>query len=470
MVTSGGQVVFIGLVYFLLYRYLLSKLGVEILGVWSVVLSTSSLANLANFGVADSVIRFVALFVEEKNEVKIKQLIFTSTIFLFLLFLLIAAIIYPFAHLILTHVLPEKYIVAGLSILPYSLLCLIINAVNGIYASVLDGMQKNYIRNLVFSISSVFLLGGTYVLAPHYGLRGVALAQLGQSVFTLITCLILIIFRLKYNPFKWNWSKDIFKQIFSYGMKFQFISLAVMINEPVIKILLGKFGGMAFAGYYEMANRLLLQARGIIVNATQSLVPILVNVTKNEVPAFYKKIFSNVMFFSLTAVCLIVLSGRLVSLYWIGHYEQVFYYTLLLLAFSTYVNLLTSPSYFYYVAKANLNVLIRTQIILSLTNLLVSIVLGYYFGGYGVVIGWFLAVLTGSIYLISYFNKEHSFTFRSLIKLTDAYYFLLLIIIVLISVFVFNGNFKMIDPIIIAVILLAGGIFFLKYKVAELRY
>jgi O-antigen/teichoic acid export membrane protein len=469
VITSGGQVVFIGLVYFLLYRYLLLRLGVELLGVWSVVLSTSSLANLANFGVADSVIRFVALYTMEKDDVKIKQLIFTSTIFLTILFVLIAAIIYPFADLILKGVLPAKYIKEGLVILPYSLTCLVINAVNGVYASVLDGMQRNYLRNIIFSSSSILLLLGTYLLVPKYNLQGVAFAQVAQSLFTLLFCLTLIIFRLNYNPLKWNWSKVIFKQIFSYGMKFQFISLAALVNEPIIKILLGKFGGMAFAGYYEMANRLLSQARGIIVNATQSLVPVLVNVSKNDIPAFYKKVFSNVIFFSLTVVCLILSSGRLISFYWVGHYESVFYYTLILLAFSTFVNLLTSPSYFYYIAKANLNILIKTHLLLSFVNVLAGGVIGYFFGGYGVVFGWFLAVLISSLFLIIFFNKDHGILFRKLVKTNDIYYFILLISVVFINLFLFKANFEIYDPIAFVVILAITIYYFFKYKVVEIR-
>lgn len=469
VITSGGQVVFIGIVYFLLYRYLLSKLGVEMLGVWSVVLSTSSLATLANFGVADSVIRFVALYVAERDEQKIKQLIFTSTIFLTILFVVIAAIIFPFANLILKAVLPAKYIKEGLVILPYSLLCLIINAINGVYASVLDGMQRNYLRNIIFSLSSVLLLAGTYLLVPKYNLQGVAFAQIMQSLFTLLACLTIIIIRLRYNPVKWNWNKGIFKQIFSYGMKYQLISLAAMVNEPVIKILLGKFGGMAFAGYYEMANRLLSQARGVIVNATQSLVPVMVNMAKNDIPLFYKKILSNVVFFSLTAVCLIVSSGRLVSFYWIGNYQPIFYYTLILLAFSTFINLLTSPSYFYYIAKANLNVLIKTHIILGVLNILGGCLVGFFFGGYGVVFGWFMAVFIGSLYLMVYFNKDHDIVFSTLIDPKDVYYLITLIIIVLPGLFFFNVNFKILDLIALLFITVIAVGYFFKYKISGIK-
>ena len=469
VVTSGAQVVFIGLVYAFLYKYLLSSLGVELLGVWSIVLSTSSLANLANFGVADSVIRFVALYTAEKDELKIKQLIFTATIFLSILFIAIAAVIYPFADLILTGVLPAKYIQQGLSILPYSLICLIINSINGVYASVLDGIQRNYIRNLVFSTSSILLLVGTYLFVPLFHLKGVAYAQVLQSVFTSITCLIIIIFKLRYNPLKWAWNKSIFKQIFSYGMKFQFISLAAMVNEPIIRILLGRFGGMAFAGYYEMANRLLSQARGVIVSATQSLVPILVNVAKDEVPAFYKRVFSNVVFFSLSAVCLIVAVGRSISLYWIGHYEPVFYYTLIILAFSTFINLLISPAYFYYIAKANLNILIKTHLLLSLANILIGGLVGYFWGGYGVVCGWFMATIIGSFFLMFYFNKDHSIHFKTLVHSRDVYYFILLASIVLVSIFLFKSFFKIMDLVDLLIIAIIMGCFFMKYKIAEIR-
>jgi len=469
VITSGGQVVFVGLVYVLLYRYLLSRLGIELLGVWSVVLSTSSLANLANFGVADSVIRFVALYVAEKDDQKIKQLIFTSTIFLSVLFVLIAALIFPFANLILKAVLPEKFLKEGLVILPYSLICLIVNAINGVYASVFDGMQRNYLRNIIFSLSSLLLLVATYILVPKYKLQGVAFAQIMQSVFTSLTCLTIIVFDLKYNPLKWNWNKSIFKQIFTYGIKYQFISLATMVNEPIIKILLGKFGGMAFAGYYEMANRLLSQARGVIVNATQSLVPLMVNLAKNEIPAFYKKVLSNVIFFSLTAVCLIVTSGRLVSFYWIGSYQPIFYYTLIILAFSTFVNLLTSPSYFYYIARANLNILIKTHIILGLLNVLAGGLIGYFWHGYGVVFGWFLAVLIGSLYLMVYFNKDHQMAFMQLIYLKDAYYFMMLVGIVLTDMFFFKANFKTFDLIALVIITILAVGYFFKYKIAEIK-
>jgi O-antigen/teichoic acid export membrane protein len=454
VITSGGQVVFIGLVYFLLYRYLLSRLGVELLGVWSVVLSASSLANLANFGVADSVIRFVALYSAEGDKNKMQQLIFTASLFLCGLFLLIALIIFPFADVILRFVLPAKYLKEALMILPYSLVCLVINGINGVYASVLDGMQKHYIRTIIFSLSSLLLLVGAYLLVPRFNLQGVAFAQVMQSLFTLIFCSICVVIQTKYNPFKWNWSKPIFKQIFSYGMKFQFISLAAMLNEPITKILLGKFGGMAFVGYYEMANRLIMQARGVIVSGTQSLVPVMVNLSKDvkDVQVFYKKIFSNVVFFAITAMCIIVLGGHLISFYWIGNIQPIFYFTILFLATSTLINLIIGPAYFFYMADGRLNVLIKLHLILGVGNALFAFILGYFWGGNGVVYGWLCAIVLSSMYLLNVFNKTFSLSYQDMFEYKNVIYSLLMIFLVLLnSLHVIKGDFRIVDSAFLAI-------------------
>ena len=49
VIFSILQVIIVGLIYLIIYKLLLSKLGVERLGVWSLILATTSVANIANF-------------------------------------------------------------------------------------------------------------------------------------------------------------------------------------------------------------------------------------------------------------------------------------------------------------------------------------------------------------------------------------------------------------------------------------
>src|ERR1700691_2404856 len=55
-----GEVVISGISLFLLYRKVVNTLGVEALGIWSLVLATTSLGRIADFGAASGLSRFVA--------------------------------------------------------------------------------------------------------------------------------------------------------------------------------------------------------------------------------------------------------------------------------------------------------------------------------------------------------------------------------------------------------------------------
>ncbi|HSW36364.1 MAG TPA: hypothetical protein VLH18_07155, partial [Candidatus Limnocylindrales bacterium] len=56
-IMSVVQVVAIGVILFILYRFLLDTIGIDKLGVWSIVLATTSVATIANLGLSASVVK-----------------------------------------------------------------------------------------------------------------------------------------------------------------------------------------------------------------------------------------------------------------------------------------------------------------------------------------------------------------------------------------------------------------------------
>ena len=46
-----------------------------------------------------------------------------------------------------------------------------------------------------------------------------------------------------------------------------------MLLDPLAKVLLSRFGGLSAVAYFEMANRMVSQARSLIASANQVLVP-----------------------------------------------------------------------------------------------------------------------------------------------------------------------------------------------------
>ncbi|WP_298939622.1 oligosaccharide flippase family protein [uncultured Dysgonomonas sp.] len=422
IITSGGQVALIGVIYYFLYKYLLNALGVKMLGVWSVVMSTSSLANIADLGIATSMVRYVAIYEHKNNLSRIPQLIFTGIVLNIIIFIPICFIIWPIAYFLLANIIETGYLPIARELLPFSLFCVFLNSLAGVYGSILDGFRKNYIRNSIFSFSSLVFLILTIFSVKLFGLIGVVWAQVIQSFLSLCLCLIFGARLIKHNPFKWRFNKTIFKEIFNYGVKFQLTSLTGMLNEPVTKMLISKFGGLAFAGYYEMANKLVMQIRGVIVSANQSLMPLLV---KESVDSTSKRRFSvlslsfaGVFFFSLIVLSIINIIGTPISKIWIGHNEPIFTNVLLLISICMFINLLSAPTYFNLLSINRLGPIIISQVIVLSINLVFGFIFGYYIGGSGIVLTWMIAVIVGSWYLITALNAKETL---SIIKELNLY-------------------------------------------------
>jgi O-antigen/teichoic acid export membrane protein len=195
IITTILNVLIAGGSYFIVYKLLLKYVGVEELGVWSLVLASSSIANLANFGLTSSVVKFVASFnaqVDKKNE--INKLLFTSTILMASIFIVVALILFVFSDFLLSTIIPLKHLLLAKALLPISLSCLVMNAIGGIFTSGLEGFQKNYIKNIIYVGASMLFIGFSYIFIQKLGLIGVAYAQLIQSLFILLFSLITLKF------------------------------------------------------------------------------------------------------------------------------------------------------------------------------------------------------------------------------------------------------------------------------------
>ncbi len=432
------QVAFTGVLYFFLYKYLLNELGVKKLGVWSLILSFSSTANLANLGITSGLVKFVADYLPSNEEFKIGKLIFTAVLSILLFFGIISISFLFIAPYLLCHVIDEQYLNLAMEILPYSLMSLCINQISGIFTSVLEGHQKNYLRNFLYIFSGILMFVFMVILTPIYGLVGMAIAQIIQSVFVLAIALILM---FKINPYcrfsYWSWSKQSFKELFSYGSKFQLVSILQLLYEPTTKMLLSRFGGLALLGHYEMASRLVSQFRALLVNANQVVIPVISEKIKTQtsthVQDFYIKMNRLLLLVTLPLSTLVILFAPLISIFWIGSLNTDFTFSLYVLTIATIFNVMCGPSYFSFLAEARLTILVLVHLMMAIINLGLGYFLGALIGGHGIILAWGLALSMGSISLVVAYLRKSSFSYFNLFVKNDY-------LIMLVSLFIIVGS------------------------------
>jgi O-antigen/teichoic acid export membrane protein len=416
---SATQIVIGGVVLFLLYRFLLYTIGPRQLGIWSLVSATISVIQIANLGLSSSVIKYVAKYKALGDFKKLSEVIQTAVITVTVLVGFLLVICYPLFKLILQMVIPAEVFYLALSILPYALFSLLLMMITSIFQSGLYGINRIDLSSYPLMGKVIVNLVLCIILTPIYGLLGMAYASVIQNLLTLVTSLVLLKKQLPFLPvILFRWSKSTFKKIFFYGINSQVISIAVMLCDPVTKVLLSTFGSLSMVGFYEMASRMVQQFRAVIVSASQVIVPTIADMNESapeKIRSLYLHSYGLLFYLALPLLSLIIVCAPIISEIWIGYYEQVFVYSTTLLAIGWFLNTLAVPAYFTNSGMGELRWNVIGQSLIAIVNGVLGLVLGYFYNGFGVIAAWIIALPLGNSLIYVFYHIKHRIPFSELI-------------------------------------------------------
>lgn len=447
------QLVVSSIIMFVLYRFVLRTLGVDSLGVWSVVLATVSASRFTEFGISASITRFVAKYLGEEQGEYASYAIQTAFISVFLLLIMLL----PLAYLLLRSIFP--LFLSGLALaeahklLPYAVVSLFLTVTAGISQSGLEGCQRYDLRAFLVVGGQIVFLCAALILVPWFGLIGLAWAQVGQGGVLLIVGWLLLRRTIpNLPPCPRKWQKVQFREMLSYGVQFQISNLAIMLFDPLTKALLGKYGGMSTAGYYEMANQFVSKARALVVSANQVLVPVVANsVTFNtkQLASLYKANQQLLWFVTLPLYTVVAAGTPLLSILWIGHYEPLFVFCACMLVLAWSLNTFNVPAYFFNLGSGYIVWNMLSHIWTGVCNAILGSLLGAFFGAEGVVCAMVVALISGSAIILMQFHIKNNIPWKYLFPAEEKmlilatiaalaiFYFLLSKVIILNNIYIY---------------------------------
>ncbi len=416
---SALNVVVSGVALFFLYRFLLGAIGIAQLGVWSIVLATTSVGRISQLGIAASVVRLVSREVAREAPDAVVEVMQTAALAMAGLAGVAIAVLYPLARWALGAVVPADMLGPALSILPWAAASLWLASVCSVVESGLDGFQRMDLRALATMASMILYFALALLLVPGNGLVGLAEAQLAQTAFLAVTTLASLSGRIGprrlFSAHRLSWAR--LKEMLGYGVHVQLLTAGVMLIEPLIKALISGLAGVALVGWFEMANRMVMQIRALVTAGGEALVPAIAHVSETNraaVRSVYEDACRAVLFLVLPVLALTLLATPIVSELWIGHYEPAFVRFSYLLAIGMFASLLAVPAYF---ANFGLGTLrwntAGVGLILGLTTLL-AFPLAHRLGAEGVVAGYGAAVLVGHAVVVAGYHAAEGMPLRSL--------------------------------------------------------
>ena len=410
VVFAGLQIVLSGISLFVLYKILLVQIGIELIGVWSIVMAFSAFLRTGDFGFAGSIVKFVSENVTKNDMQKVKNIISTSITSVSVILGVLLIVSYFIIPKFLPTFISKEYIDLALELFPYSLVSVWLAVLGTLIIFVFDGINRVDIRSSFLVITNLILVILFIVFVYSFGFIGLGYAQVAQALIQLIVAWILLNKHLKIG-FSSILSFDftLFKEMFSYSIHLQTSSLMAMLLEPISKLILGYFGTMNSVGYFEMANRLVMQVRNVIVNANQALVPMLSKAhTQNEdIKSNYLLTVKVLFVVSLCFYSIIGFSTSFVSQIWIGYYEQDFVYFTYILLFSLGINTIAGAAFFTNMGTGNVKYNTIAQSIIAILNVVFGVLLGYSYTDYGVVIAYGTSIVVGSVWLMINFNLRN---------------------------------------------------------------
>ena len=419
---SVVQVVVSAAALLIMYWLLMQRLTIAEIGLWSLVVGSTAVARLAEMGLGAGVLRFVAADLGAGLPERAARTIGAAALVVTLLVGAIALLVQPVLLTYLFKLTPAPLHHAVAVLLPAALIGLVLAAAGNVFAVAIDGTQRMDVRAVIQMASTLVQLAVTWFVLPRWGLLGLGWAQVAQAGFLLIASILAVLVLLR-RPLRdyFGLERARLKELFRYGGGMQLSAVAQLLCEPLLKVLLTSYSGLALTGYYELANRIVLQFRSVIIAAYNALVPHIALGTGQGVidperlRAIYREAAAVLLFVIVPYFACIAAALPLALRLWKGAFDPVFLAVALVQLSAWVLNLLNPPAYMLYLGIGRLRWTMLSHGVTALLTAVLGLTFGWLWGGAGVLVGGAAALALGSLLVPAAFHREYAVSWRDLI-------------------------------------------------------
>lgn len=439
------QVIASGLVFFLLYKYLFETLGAEKIGLWSLLIGITAVSRIGELGLTGGVVKFISEAATQNKFDRVSKIIQTVLISIIIIVLVLVFISYIPIQNILIFATKEDEMLLIKQILPISFISIFLMIIFGVLGGSMNGIMLMGFKNFLLAISHIFYLLLVYKMVPLFGLIGVAYSQCIQYLFLILSTWIILKREIKNLPLiPYQWDFQVLKDMFSYAINFQAISIVAMFWEPMIKIMMSYWGGLSSLGFYEMANKLIIQLRSLIVESSKIIVPITAKNNSVESDSsthfiFVENIMKITSFSSFFIFSFLAITIPIISSFWFGFLNFQFIYFAFILLSGYFVTTLSTPIFLVNLGTGHVRQNLYSYIAMASTSVIFGNLLGYFFQGFGVTLAVCFSLICSAFYLCNWYIKN--IYDPGFLKLYNIYKFSILCVFIFSLISVYSADY-----------------------------
>ena len=277
----------------------------------------------------------------------------------------------------------------------------IVLAVNTVYIGLLgsiEGFERYSFRLVATACGSVSLVASSFYFLQRFGTLGIAFSFLTQALVNLLVAAFILrslVPRAELGAS--GFSVRELRRLSRIGIPIRLGSLVNLTYEPVTRLLIAKFGGIASAGIYEAAVRCGIQSKALIVGCVQVVLPRFSLLSVNSREAFRKLLriaYRMTALLVMGVLPLIVLAMPVISFLLLGRLDDRLQLFAEVLSLGWLLNALAVPPSFANLADGKLFWNWFCNVGASIINPAVGLLLGPLFGAEGIVVSSAFALAT----------------------------------------------------------------------------
>jgi len=399
---------------FFLSPFILHSLGDAKFGLWVLIFSVTGYYGIFDLGIRSSVIRYISKLTAVEDREGLAKFFNTSLATYTGIGIAATLVTLMGSHFvgsmfpIEADFLPTArwlFLIVGLSVA--------IGFPLGIFAGILEGLQRFYLLNFT-NVIALVLRAILTIMALHrgYGLLAVGAITVVLPLLSSVARMFLVA-RILPIPVGWKYvDRSVFKEMANYSGVTFVIQVAYKLRFKTDVVIIGKFVGAAAITQFSIGGRLVDYASEVVSGLAQVFLPMSSQSDATGDLNRLRKIFvagnraCALVIFPVTAV--LVILGKAVIEAWVGRkYVAVSYPVMLIVLLPTTLILAqnATPRIIYGMAKHRTLAWITS--IEAVANLILSIVLVRQKGVFGGVIGDAIGTAVPLSFTALYFTPRY---------------------------------------------------------------
>lgn len=396
----------------LLTPYIISRVGLELYGIWAFAGVLTGYFALLDFGVGASFVRYISGYHARKDIGSISRLVSTGTMFYLLLSVLLVPLVFPaMGPLTDFFGLPPGARAEATFVLRAGVVIFFLSGAAGAFQAVQTGLQRMDITNAISAAASLPLIAGTiYALENGHGLRGLILVSASVAMLTgglNAAAAYRLLPGLRVSPRLA--SMEMFRTLFGFGFKLQFSRVADLVVFQADRLLIAYFLNVGAVGLYQLGSTVAMSVRQVPLLLVSALLPAASDLdARSEHQKLSELYLRGSKYLALTgvpAVFFAISAARPLMQAWMGPGYEDAALVVQLLGGGYLVNLLAGAGTSVGAAKGRPEFQMRAAIISGVSNLLLCAVLIQWLGFAGAALAAAVSLVLGPLY---FFGRLHA--------------------------------------------------------------